>query len=155
MRCPFCSHPDTSVKDSRATDGQAIIRRRRQCPECQARFTTVERVQLVPLVVQKKSGGTESFNREKLLSSLKVALHKRPVTEDRIDVIVNSLVRQFEASGETVIPADKIGERIMELLKDLDTVAYVRFASVYRNFHEAQDFARFVDSCDPSHSKDS
>ena len=140
MRCPFCGHEDTQVKDSRPTEDNSAIRRRRFCPSCSARFTTFERVQLRELTVVKSSGQREPFDREKLLRSMRIALRKRPIDADRIDRVVNSLVRQLESSGETEIVSGEIGRLVMEALKSLDDVAYVRFASVYRNFREAKDF---------------
>ncbi|MCH8685461.1 transcriptional regulator NrdR [Pedomonas mirosovicensis] len=144
MRCPFCSHEDTQVKDSRPTEDNSAIRRRRQCPACGARFTTFERVQLRELVVIKKSGKRELFERDKLERSIRIALRKRPVEPDRIDRLVTGIVRQLESMGENEIPAHQIGELVMERLEALDPVAYVRFASVYKNFREAKDFETFV-----------
>lgn len=144
MRCPFCAHEDTQVKDSRPTEDNAVIRRRRSCPACNARFTTFERVQLRDLTVLKSSGRREAFDREKLKRSVAVALRKRPVDGDRLERMISSLVRQLEASGQTEFPSDQLGEMVMEMLSDLDQVAYVRFASVYRDFREAKDFEEFV-----------
>jgi len=144
MRCPFCSHEDTQVKDSRPTEDNSAIRRRRQCPACGARFTTFERVQLRELVVVKKSGKREAFERDKLERSIRIALRKRPVEPERIDRLVTGIVRQLESMGENEIPAHQIGELVMERLEALDPVAYVRFASVYKNFREAKDFETFV-----------
>jgi transcriptional repressor NrdR len=144
MRCPFCGADDTQVKDSRPTDDRSAIRRRRFCPNCTARFTTFERVQLRELTVVKKNGQREPFDRDKLARSMYVALRKRPVEPDRVERVINSLVRQLESLGETEIPADQVGELVMEALANLDQVAYVRFASVYRNFREAKDFGDFV-----------
>jgi len=144
MRCPFCSHDDTQVKDSRPTDDNSAIRRRRSCPNCGARFTTFERVQLRELVVVKANGGREPFDREKLLRSLKLCLRKRPVAEDRIEQVCNSLVRQLETSGESEITSSEIGAMVMDALIDLDQVAFVRYASVYKDFREAKDFNDFV-----------
>lgn len=144
MRCPFCSHEDTQVKDSRPTDDNASIRRRRQCPACGARFTTFERVQLRELTVIKKNDVREPFERDKLERSVKLSLRKRPVEQDRIDRMVNGLVRRLESMGENEIPSNVIGEMVMEGLESLDPVAYVRFASVYKDFREAKDFERFV-----------
>lgn len=146
MRCPFCGHSDSQVKDSRPTEDNAAIRRRRFCPECGSRWTTFERVQLRELTVVKKEGERASFDREKLARSLRIALRKRPVNAERIERIVNSVQRQLEASGESEIPTKAIGQMVMENLKDLDQVAYVRFASVYRNFREAKDFEDFVEN---------
>lgn len=145
MRCPFCGHDDTQVKDSRPTEDNTAIRRRRSCPECGARWTTFERVQLRELTVVKTNGERAPFDRDKLNRSLRIALRKRPVGEDRIDRIVNSIQRRLETSGESEIPTKAIGEMVMENLRDLDMVAYVRFASVYRNFREAKDFEAFVE----------
>jgi len=145
MRCPFCGSEDTQVKDSRPTDDRAAIRRRRLCPNCAARFTTFERVQLRELTVVKKNGQREPFVRDKLARSVQIALRKRPVEPERIERAINSIVRQLESSGETEIKSDMIGELVMETLKTLDQVAFVRFASVYRNFREAKDFGDFID----------
>lgn len=144
MRCPFCAHEDTQVKDSRPTEDNAVIRRRRSCPACNARFTTFERVHLRDLTILKSSGRREAFDREKLKRSVAVALRKRPVDGDRLERMISSLVRQLEASGQTEFPSDRLGEMVMEMLSDLDQVAYVRFASVYRDFREAKDFEEFV-----------
>ena len=143
MRCPFCGHDDSQVKDSE--DGSAV-RRRRFCPACGARWTTFERVQLRELVVVKKDGEKIPFDREKLSKSLHIALRKRPIDEDRIERIVNSIQRRLETLGENEIPSKVIGEMVMENLANLDQVAYVRFASVYRNFREAKDFEAFVEN---------
>jgi transcriptional repressor NrdR len=144
MRCPFCGNEDTQVKESRPTDDNAAIRRRRQCPNCGARFTTFERVQLRELTVVKSTGQKEPFDRDKLARSMQVALRKRPVDADRIERVVNGIVRRLESSGESEIPSSVIGEMVMDALASLDQVAYVRFASVYRNFREAKDFEDFV-----------
>jgi transcriptional repressor NrdR len=146
MRCPFCGHDDTQVKDSRPTEDSAAIRRRRLCTACGQRFTTIERVQLRELTVIKSDGRRVPFDRDKLARSIRIALRKRPVDEDRIERIVNGVVRQLEASGESDISSKQIGELVMDTLKELDPVAYVRFASVYRNFREAKDFEAFVGS---------
>lgn len=148
MRCPFCSHPDTQVKDSRPTEDNTAIRRRRACPECGARFTTFERVHLRELTVVKSNGRREPFDRDKLERSMRISLRKRPVEEERISRVVASLVRRLETMGETEIPAKHVGEVVMEALRSLDSVAYVRFASVYRNFREAKDFEDFIGSLD-------
>ena len=140
MRCPYCSSLDTQVKDSRPTDDHASIRRRRVCPDCGGRFTTFERVQLRELTVVKRSGRRTPFDRDKLETSIAHALRKRPVAPERIERMVNGIVRQLESSGEAEIQSSAIGELVMEGLKGLDDVAYVRFASVYRNFREARDF---------------
>ena len=144
MRCPFCAHEDTQVKDSRPTEDNAVIRRRRSCPACNARFTTFERVHLRDLTIVKSSGRRETFDREKLKRSVAIALRKRPVDDERLERMISSLVRQLEASGQTEFPSDRLGEMVMEMLADLDQVAYVRFASVYRDFREAKDFEEFV-----------
>lgn len=144
MRCPFCAHGDTQVKDSRPTEDNSAIRRRRYCPNCGARFTTFERVQLRELTVLKKGGQREPFDREKLLRSMRISLRKRPVEEERVERVVNGIVRRLESSGEAEINADHVGELVMEALLTLDKVAYVRFASVYRNFREAKDFEDFI-----------
>ena len=144
MHCPFCGHDDTQVKDSRPTDDGAAIRRRRFCTACTQRFTTIERVQLRDLIVIKSDGRRVPFDRDKLARSVRIALRKRPVAEERIERIVNGIVRQLEASGEGEIASQQIGELVMETLKEVDAVAYVRFASVYRNFREAKDFETFI-----------
>jgi len=146
MRCPFCGSEDTQVKDSRPTEDGSSIRRRRFCPSCGSRFTTFERVQLRDLVVIKKNGQRAPFERDKLFRSLSIALRKRPILEERIDRIVSSITRRLESSGESDIPAQHIGELVMEALEGLDQVAYVRFASVYKNFREARDFEQFLGS---------
>jgi transcriptional repressor NrdR len=140
MRCPYCGSLDTQVKDSRPTDDSAAIRRRRVCPDCGGRFTTFERVQLRELTVVKRSGRRTVFDRDKLQTSIEVALRKRAVAPERIERMVNGIVRQLESSGEGEIASSAIGELVMEGLKALDDVAYVRFASVYKNFREARDF---------------
>lgn len=144
MKCPFCGSEDTQVKDSRPAEDSAAIRRRRACPSCGARFTTFERVQLREITVLKTDGRRAPFDREKLARSIRVALRKRPVDEDRIERLVNSIQRRLETEGETEIASRKIGELVMESLRELDQVAYVRFASVYRNFGEAKDFQAFL-----------
>ncbi len=145
MRCPFCGHDDTQVKDSRPTEDNVAIRRRRYCSACGSRFTTFERVQLRELSVVKSNGEKAPFDRDKLSRSLNIALRKRPVNEDRIERIVNSIQRKLETLGESEIPTKVVGEMVMDYLSDLDKVAYVRFASVYRNFHEAKDFEEFIE----------
>ncbi len=149
MRCPFCGHDDTQVKDSRPADDNAAIRRRRSCGNCGQRFTTIERVQLRELTVAKADGRRVPFDRDKLARSVRIALRKRPVEEERIERIVNGIVRQLESSGDNEIPSHQIGELVMETLKTVDAVAYVRFASVYRDFREARDFEAFLGSLDP------
>ena len=145
MRCPFCGNDDSQVKDSRPTEDNAAIRRRRFCPACGARWTTFERVQLRELTVVKKDGDKSPFDRDKLARSLQIALRKRNIAEERIDRIVNSIQRRLETLGETEIPTKVVGEMVMENLRELDQVAYVRFASVYKNFREAKDFEEFVE----------
>lgn len=148
MRCPFCGNEDTQVKDSRPADDGSNIRRRRQCTACNQRFTTIERVQLRELTVLKADGRRVPFDRDKLARSIRIALRKRPVDETRIEQIVTGIVRQLEASGENDIPSKQLGEAVMEVLRDVDAVAYVRFASVYRDFREARDFEAFLGSLD-------
>ena len=144
MRCPSCGSLDTQVKDSRPTEDNSAIRRRRFCPGCGARFTTFERVQLRELTVLKKTGQREVFDRDKLMRSMMIALRKRPVEPERIERVVNGIVRRLESSGESEVRGEVIGELVMEALATLDQVAYVRFASVYRNFREAKDFEAFI-----------
>ena len=144
MRCPFCAHDDSQVKDSRPTEDSAAIRRRRQCPACGARFTTFERIQLRELMIVKKSGKREVFDRDKLARSIEIACRKRPIEPERIERLVNGVVRRLESLGDTDIDADQVGEMVMEGLQTLDPVAYIRFASVYRDFREARDFETFV-----------
>ncbi len=145
MRCPYCGSLETQVKDSRPTEDASSIRRRRVCPDCGGRFTTFERVQLRELTVVKKSGRRVPFDRDKLMRSIEIALRKRPVESDRVERLVNGIVRQLESQGEAEIPSTRIGELVMEGLRSLDSVAYVRFASVYRNFREARDFNTLID----------
>jgi len=140
MRCPYCQSEDTQVKDSRPAEDGAAIRRRRICPDCGGRFTTFERVQLRDLVAVKRSGRKVPFDREKLMHSFTIALRKRNVDPERVERAVNGIVRQLESSGETEVKTGEIGRLVMEALKSLDDVAYVRFASVYRDFREAKDF---------------
>jgi transcriptional repressor NrdR len=144
MRCPFCGHDETQVKDSRPSEDGAAIRRRRLCPACEGRFTTFERVQLRELTILKRSGRRAPFDRDKLARSLSVALRKRPVEPERVERMISTIVRQLESMGETELPSSTIGELIMKHLKQLDDVAYVRYASVYRDFRETQDFAHFL-----------
>jgi transcriptional repressor NrdR len=144
MRCPFCGNEDTQVKDSRPTEDNAAIRRRRYCPACGSRFTTFERVQLRDLMVVKKGGLRVPFDRDKLARSIQLACRKRPVDPERTERIVSGIVRRLESSGESDIRSEAIGEMVMDALRGLDPVAYVRFASVYRNFREAKDFEDFV-----------
>src|SRR5436190_3190904 len=140
MRCPSCNSLDTQVKDSRPTEDSAVIRRRRICVACNFRFTTFERVQLRELTVIKRNGRRVPFDREKLVRSVQIALRKRPVEPERIDQLVSKIVRELESQGENEISSEAIGETVMDALRSLDDVAYVRFASVYRNFREAKDF---------------
>ncbi len=144
MRCPFCGHDETQVKDSRPTEDNSAIRRRRFCTGCGARFTTFERIQLRELTVLKKTGQREVFDRDKLARSMLIALRKRPVDPERVDRVINGIVRRLESSGESEVRGETIGELVMEALAALDQVAYVRFASVYRNFREAKDFETFI-----------
>lgn len=149
MRCPFCGNIDTQVKDSRPAEDHVSIRRRRFCPACGGRFTTYERVQLRDLVVIKSSGKREDFDRTKLERSIRIAMQKRPIDPDRIDQMISGIVRRLESLGDTDIPSKVIGEIVMESLARIDTVAYVRFASVYKNFQAADDFDRFVEGLRP------
>ncbi len=144
MRCPFCGEAESQVKDSRPSDDGAAIRRRRLCPECGGRFTTFERVQLRELTILKRSGRRETFDREKLARSVAIATRKRPVDPERIERVVNAIVRQLESLGETELRSAVVGEMVMKALKALDDVAYVRYASVYRDFRQTEDFARFL-----------
>ncbi len=146
MRCPFCSHEDSQVKDSRPSEDGASIRRRRQCEDCGARFTTFERVQLRELTVVKSENRREPFDRSKLERSVAIAVRKRPVPQDRIDRLVSSIQRQLEVSGDSEVASATIGEMVMNGLKALDPVAYIRFASVYKDFREARDFEQFAGS---------
>jgi len=144
VRCPFCNHSDTGVKDSRTTEDNASIRRRRFCMECGSRFTTFERVHLRDLVVMKKSGLRVPFDRDKLGQSIATALHKRSIDPERTERVISSIVRQLETSGETEVPTTVIGEMVMDALLQLDPVAYVRFASVYKEFNDVKDFVAFI-----------
>lgn len=144
MRCPYCGSPDTQVKDSRPTEDDTAIRRRRVCGDCGGRFTTFERVQLRELTVVKRSGKRVPFDRDKLMRSVQVALRKRPVEEERVERMVSGIVRQLESRGEQDIQAEEIGLLVMQGLRTLDDVAFVRFASVYRDFREAKDFQEFI-----------
>jgi len=144
MRCPFCGHAESQVKDSRPSEEGAAIRRRRSCPECGGRFTTFERVQLRELTILKRSGRRAPFDREKLVRSISVAIRKRPVDPERVERLVNTIVRQLESMGETEIGSNVVGEMVMKAMKSLDDVAYVRYASVYRDFRHTDDFADFL-----------
>lgn len=149
MRCPFCGSVDTQVKDSRPAEDHVAIRRRRSCPGCGGRFTTYERVQLRDLVVIKKNNRREDFDRDKLARSIRIALQKRPIEPDRIEQMISGIVRRLESLGDTDIPSETIGEIVMETLARIDTVAYVRFASVYKNFQEVDDFEDFITELRP------
>jgi len=144
MRCPFCGHLESQVKDSRPSEDGAAIRRRRLCPECGGRFTTFERVQLRELTILKRSGRRTPFERDKLARSIAVAIRKRPIDPERVERMISSITRQLESMGETELPSSAVGELVMAQLKALDDVAYVRYASVYRDFRETQDFAQFL-----------
>ena len=144
MRCPFCGNTDTQVKDSRPADDHVSIRRSRACPGCAGRFTTYERVQLRDLFVVKKNGSREEFDRDKLERSIRVAIQKRPIQAERIDQIMTGIVRRLESIGDADVQSESIGKIVMETLARVDTVAYVRFASVYKNFQAANDFEQFV-----------
>jgi transcriptional repressor NrdR len=144
MRCPFCGNEESQVKDSRPSEDGAAIRRRRLCPQCQGRFTTFERVQLRELVIVKRSGRRTPFDRDKLMRSVSIALRKRPVDGDRVEQMVSKIVRQLESMGETELPSSTVGGLVMAGLKELDDVAYVRYASVYKDFRETGDFADFL-----------
>ncbi|MDQ0319842.1 transcriptional repressor NrdR [Pararhizobium capsulatum DSM 1112] len=144
MRCPYCGSEDSQVKDSRPAEDGAAIRRRRICPDCGGRFTTFERVQLRELMILKKTGRKAPFDRDKLLRSFEIALRKRPVDRDRIERAVSGIVRRLESSGETEIPSEEIGLQVLEALKSLDDVAFVRYASVYRDFSHAEDFEKVI-----------
>lgn len=146
MRCPFCGHEDSQVKDSRPTEDGSAIRRRRQCEDCSGRFTTFERAQLRELTVLKSGARREPFDRAKLERSLAIACRKRPVPPERIERLVTSIQRQLETGGDSEIASSRIGEMVMEGLKGLDPVAYIRFASVYKDFREARDFQAFAGS---------
>ena len=145
MRCPFCTNTETQVKDSRPTEEHTAIRRRRICPDCGGRFTTFERVQLRELIVAKRSGRKAPFDRDKLQKSVEIALRKRPVDSERIDRMVSGIVRQLESTGEPEVSSGFIGELVMEALRGVDAVGYVRFASVYRDFRDAADFDELIE----------
>ncbi len=144
MRCPFCGQLESQVKDSRPSEDGSAIRRRRLCPECGGRFTTFERVQLRELTILKRSGRRAPFDREKLVRSISIATRKRPVDSERLERMVTGIVRQLESMGETELASNVVGEMVMKALKTLDDVAYVRYASVYRDFRQTDDFARFL-----------
>lgn len=149
MRCPFCGNTDTQVKDSRPAEDHAAIRRRRLCPSCAGRFTSYERVQLRDLVIIKKNGKREDFDRDKLARSIRIAMQKRPIEPDRVEQMISGIVRRLESMGDSDIDSDKIGSIVMDTLARIDTVAYVRFASVYKNFQAADDFEDFVQELRP------
>jgi transcriptional repressor NrdR len=146
MKCPFCGCTDTQVKDSRIVDDDTAVRRRRECPECGQRFTTFEHVQLRDLMVVKKNGERVMFDRDKLAKSISLAVRKRPISSERVEKIVNSIQRRLESTGENEVNSTKIGEMVMDALVKLDHVAYIRFASVYRDFSEAKDFEEFLET---------
>ena len=152
MRCPFCGNIDTQVKDSRPAEDNVSIRRRRFCTACAGRFTTYERVQLRDLVIMKKDNRREVFDRDKLERSIRIALQKRPIEVARIEQMITGIVRRLESLGETDIPSEKVGEIVMETLARIDTVAYVRFASVYKNFQAPDDFEEFVAELRPDNN---
>jgi transcriptional repressor NrdR len=154
MRCPYCGSLDTQVKDSRPTDDSSSIRRRRICPDCGGRFTTFERVQLRELTVVKRSGRRVPFDRDKLQQSVDVALRKRPVEPARVERMINGIVRQLESMSDGEVSSEQVGELVMEGLKGLDDVAYVRFASVYKNFREARDFEEILGKLAEGESED-
>ena len=146
MRCPFCGKDDTQVKDSRASEDGATIRRRRLCTSCGSRFTTFERIQLRDLIVIKRNGKKIQFERDKILKSMLMALRKRQTNVESIDRAVNGIVRQLESNGDNELHSKFIGELVMNALAEIDNVAYIRYASVYRNFREASDFGKFVET---------
>ena len=146
MRCPFCNHGDTQVKDSRPSEDGSSIRRRRFCPKCESRFTTFERVQLRELTVVKSNGERRVFDREKIARSMSIALRKRPADAEAMEMAINRIVQRLESEGESEIPTARIGQLVMEELKAIDEVAYIRYASVYRDFREAKDFENFVEN---------
>lgn len=150
MRCPYCGSTETQVKDSRPAEEHAAIRRRRMCSACAGRFTTYERVQLRDMVVLKSNGRREDFDRDKLDRSVRIAMRKRPIEPDRIDKMISGIVRRLESSGENEVPSNRIGAYAMEALARIDNVAYVRFASVYKNFQAADDFESFIAELRPS-----
>lgn len=154
MRCPFCAHDDSQVKDSRPTEDNTAIRRRRQCESCGARFTTFERVQLRDITVLKSGDRREAFNRSKMEQSVALACRKRGILQERLDQLVSGIQRQIETLGESEIESARIGEMVMEGLRQLDSVAYIRFASVYRDFSEARDFEEFASSVQEMSGRD-
>ena len=152
MRCPFCGNEDTQVRDSRPTEEASSIRRRRQCLACGGRFTTFERIQMRDLTVVKRSGRRTPFDRDKLMRSVQIAIRKRDIDPEKIERMVTGIIRQLESTGESDIPSNLIGSLIMAALRELDMVAYVRFASVYKNFKEAKDFEQFIGNLDENKS---
>ncbi len=155
MRCPFCASPDTQVKDSRPAEDNSAIRRRRICPDCGGRFTTFERVQLRELMVVKKTGRKAPFDRDKLLRSFDIALRKRPVDRDRIERAVSGIVRRLESSGENEIQSEELGLQVLEALKAIDDVGFVRYASVYRDFTHTEDFLQVITEVNARIARDS
>lgn len=155
MRCPFCAHDDSQVKDSRPTEDNASIRRRRQCSSCGARFTTFERVQLREVTIVKSGDRREAFDRRKIEQSVSLACRKRDVSQERIDQLISGIQRQVETAGESEVASSRLGELVMDGLRQLDSVAYIRFASVYRDFNEARDFEEFASSVQEVASSDS
>ncbi|AKM06904.1 transcriptional regulator NrdR [Pelagerythrobacter marensis] len=154
MRCPFCAHDDSQVKDSRPAEDGSAIRRRRQCTSCGARFTTFERVQLREVTIVKSGERRETFDRSKLEHSVALACRKRGIEQERIDQLVSGIQRQVETAGESEVPSTRIGELVMEGLRQIDSVAYIRFASVYRDFSEARDFEEFASSIHDAGAQD-
>lgn len=146
MRCPFCGNEETQVKDSRPTEDNASIRRRRSCPDCEQRFTTFERVQLREMTVLKTGGRKQPFDRDKIIKSMQVALQKRPIDIEKIEKVTTGIVRKLESQGEQEITSDQIGAEVMQALMELDEVGYIRYASVYKDFREPDDFNEFLDS---------
>lgn len=144
MRCPFCGHDETQVKDSRPTEDNSAIRRRRACPACEERFTTFERVQLRDMTVLKEGGRAQPFDRDKIIKSMQVALRKRPVDLEEIEKAANRIVRQLESNGEAEISSKVIGEHVMQAMMGLDAIGYIRYASVYKDFREPEDFNEFL-----------
>lgn len=155
MRCPFCNHEDTGVKNSRTTEDLSAIRRRRYCSECGGRFTTFERIQLRDIVVIKKNGNRVPLDRDKLARSIETALHKRPLPEGRLDRVINGIIRHLETSGDIEIPTSIIGEMVMKALIQLDPVAYIRFSSVYHEFNSVSDFVNFISTMTETFEKNS
>ena len=153
MRCPFCGHEETQVKDSRPTEDNSAIRRRRACPNCEERFTTFERVQLREMTVLKSGGRKQPFDRDKITKSMQIALQKRPVEIDEIEKAVSGIVRKLESQGEHEIQSNKIGAEVMEVMKDLDEIGYIRYASVYKDFREPSDFNEFLEDVKTLQSK--